>query len=179
MFFAGGLGLASDFNPMRTESSPPSPPPASPPYCIPSPVPALKPAALSTEEIQRLLREFQRAQIAEVRAFEHRQKFELRELKASQAARQREWEKKEREDRHKFFLDHTKGPERRAYITEFLDRRKMFMKILSDERASRGSELDVKLRSLKEEQQDRVREFRDFLDRRERPPVTLWPDVKR
>ncbi len=125
------------------------------------------------------MREFQKAQLGEIRAFEHRQKFELRELKASQGARQREWEKKEREDRHKFFLDHIKGPDRRTYVGDFLERRKLFMKILSDERQSRGSELDIKLRSLKEEQLDRLREFRDYLDRRVRPPMTLWPEAKR
>ena len=140
------------------------------PSPTPSPVATLAPAAGKT-----MLREFQRAQGNELKAADHQAKSATKELKASQAARQKEWERTEKEARHKFFAEHAAGAERRTYIHDFLDRRKSFLQLLSDEAAQRAHERDVHLQSLKEDQASRLKEFQAALDAGHKPEDRLWP----
>lgn len=122
-----------------------------------------------------LLAEFQHAQAAELKALDHRNKLELKELKASQSARQKEWEKHEREARHKYFSEHTRGPDRRAYIKDFMERRRSFLQLLTDEAKQRVQEQDVRVTALREDQSERLKEFKASLARNQRPPARLWP----
>jgi hypothetical protein len=134
------------------------------------PQPPLTPA-----EGKVVLKEYQRAQYSELKAVEHRQKLELKELKASHGARQKEWDRRETEARHKFFAEHTNGPDRRAYIQDFIERRKSFLQLLNDERTQRTHEQEVRYNSVKSDQNTHLREFQESLMRGERPPARLWP----
>lgn len=142
-----------------------------------SPLPEASPSVSSLPEgdAKKLLKEFTKAQGLELAAFKRRQSSELKELKASQAARAKEWDKKEKEARHQFFASHSKGPERRAYIQDYKSRREIFLKIQSDELAQRVRNYGVHLQTLKSGQAERLRQFKSYLDRKEQPPSDLWP----
>jgi hypothetical protein len=155
----------------------PTPQPAASPVAAgpaPSPVPP-PPELLSPAIAKKLLPEFQRAQASELKALEHRHKLELKELKASQAARQKDWERQEKEARHRYFAEHTKGPDRRNYIKDFMERGRNFRQLLADERSQRTHEQDARLGSMKSDQAQRLKEFKEALGRNERPAARLWP----
>ena len=127
----------------------------------------------------KLLKEFKIAQAAEFKAMDHLQRSELKELKFSQAARRKEWLKKEADTRHKFFLDHTQGPDRRTYVQDYIDRRSALFQILADEYKQRLQEQDVRRRSLKDEQAQKLKEFQERLAEGKRPSAKLWPRTGR
>jgi hypothetical protein len=150
------------------------------PTKTPAPTPSVKaPAApvvpISSADGKKLLSEFDKAQASEVKALKRRQSQEIKELKYSQDARRREWERKEKEERHRFFAQHKKGAERRAYIKDFIERRNAFFQILSDEMTQRKQSQDARLKSIQAEQGEKKRDFQNCLDRGERPPQRLWP----
>jgi hypothetical protein len=130
---------------------------------------------ITSEQAKRLRKEFQKAQGSELKGLEHRYKLEISELKASQSARLKEWESKERATRHEFFRTHLNGPDRRAYIQDFLKRRSALRAILKDEFNSRRREQDVRRQSLIGEQKFKANEFQGFLNKGETPPGSLWP----
>lgn len=152
----------------------PSPSPL--PSSSPAPI-ALLPVKLSPVEMKRLMQEFKKAQRSEFAAAEHRNRFDTKELWASQKARQKEWEIRERDARHKYFSDHKKGNERREYIKDFIERRKNFLKMLAEERNLRHNEQTVHLKAIKDDQDSKTKEFKNILDRQERPDAKLWPRV--
>ena len=143
------------------------------PLVVPSSVP------LSDGDSARLLKEFKKSLATELQALEHRQKLELVDLKASQVARHKEWEKKEQESRHKFFESHPKGVDTRAYVKNFVNRRKAVLQIQADEILQRKHQNEVRFKSIKEDHIVRLKEFQEYLNRRERPPVRLWPEAGR
>ena len=133
------------------------------PELVPSPIPSAAPSPLASEgpaivgekvdrkELNVLRTQFLKAQRSEFDAVVHRHAFELREIQASQGARRKEWESKEKAARHKFFAEHTAGPERRAFVKDFVERRKSFLAITSDERSKRVQDQDVRIKSMREE----------------------------
>jgi hypothetical protein len=133
------------------------------------------PEKISPEVAKGMLAEFQRAQLSELKALDHRNKLENREFSAAQATRQKEWERHEQVARHRFFAEHTRGPDRRAYIRDFLERRSAFMQSLAEERAQRSRDQASRASSLRKEQMDRLKQFREALGRGERPSLKLWP----
>ena len=141
----------------------------------PAPLPSLAAAPLTAGDIKSLGREFSKAQGTELEAIKHRQSIELKELLASQAALYKEWNKKEQTERHKYFEAH-KGAERRTYIKDFILRREAFLKLQKDDKVRRLSDQEVHLKSLKEDQAVKLREFREYLNRGVRPPERFWPD---
>lgn len=160
-------------------ASPPSSTAApSNPKIVPSPISGVPHApehTLSQSEAKTLLKEYSRSQKNQLKALEQQQKYELKELKASQAARQKEWELKEREARHEFFRIHSEGPERKVYVQDFLDRRKSLLSIFSEERSLRQKEQEVRHKAVKDEQEQKLKEFQDLLAHGERPTAALWP----
>ena len=130
---------------------------------------------LTASELKTLPKEFQKAQKTELLSLEHRLKFEIKELKASQAQRQKEWEMKEREARHQFFKDNKEGPKRRAYVKDFLDRRKVLLNLFADERNQRLHEQEVHKKALLEDQKHKSEIFQKSLQNNERPPKEVWP----
>lgn len=133
---------------------------------------------LSDDEAKKLLKEFGKAQAAELQALKHRQSVEYQELKASQSARLKEWETREKELRHKYFAEHSKGPDRRAYIKDFIERRKAFHQMLSEERVQRQKSQESRLKAVQEDQALRKREFQEKVKEGERPSNSLWPEYR-
>ena len=148
---------------------------AATPAALPSALPSPTAESLTQAESQSLLREFNRALHAESRALEHRQKFEWKELVASQKARKREWLEREGKERREFFTKNTKGAERRTYIQDLQMRRRNMEKMMSDEKRDRLQEQRVRKKSLVHDQVSRRKEFLEYLNRSERPPERLWP----
>lgn len=143
-----------------------------------SPSPAASPsppAPLNDGQKKQLLRQFARANTAEIEALKHRNAMDLKELEASHRARAKEWEEKEKSARRKFFAEHTQGPDRRQYVKDMQARREAFQKILMDEKAQRLREYEVRIKSMQDDQFERKKEFKQFLSRGERPPSRLWP----
>jgi hypothetical protein len=125
-----------------------------------------------------LLSEFTRHQRMELQALRHQQSRNSEELRASQTARQREWEENEKVARRKFFAENPKGPDRRAYILDFNKRRKDLQTLMKQEKTARDAEHDARLGSMKADQQVKLKEFKEFLSRGERPPESLWPSYR-
>lgn len=145
-----------------------------------APIPMGSPSSkFNSTELQRMSRDFTRAQKDEQLALEHQQQMERKELQSSQDQRVREWKKKEQEARHKYFAEHSVGAERRAYVKDFIDRRNSFLKMLADEKTQRVHEQDIHMNSLKEDQVVKRKEFEEHLKRGDTPPQTLWPTAGR
>jgi hypothetical protein len=140
-----------------------------------SPSPAASYASITAAEGRALLRDFLDAHRRELHALEARQSTDLRELKSFQALRLKEWKEQENAARRKYFEEHLAGAERRAYMKDRGRRYEAFRQILSDERATRVRENEARVGSLKSEQAARLMEFKEFLDRGQRPPAELWP----
>ena len=118
------------FSPFPAPPSSPAPSPVFSPSPVASPVVALP---LGHRSIKIFCSEsFLKAQRSEIRAAQHRHQFELKELKVSQDIREKEWKKTEADARHRFFETHTKGPDRRIYIQDFIQRREIFYKHLEE-----------------------------------------------
>jgi len=147
-------------------------PPRSP--AVPTQTPSISPH-VTPAEAKSLLRQYGKAQDNEMAALKHRQKAELKELKAAHKAQLGEWEAKERDARHKYFAEHKSGPDRRTYVQDYTRRREILLKIQSDDEDRRSQEQSVRLDSLKSDQSQRLKEFQDDLNQGVRPPVTLWP----
>jgi hypothetical protein len=130
---------------------------------------------ITADQAKSLLAAFKRAQASELKALDHQQKLEIAELKASQKARQKEWEQKERETRHQYFEANTHGPDRRAYVRDFLQRRKAFLSLLTNERKQRMAENDAHKKSLKQDQDQKEKLFQQQLSWGQRPSEDLWP----
>lgn len=131
--------------------------------------------ALNGVEAGSLLHQFISAQKSEVKALDHRRRFELKELKAAQDSKLLAFEKNEKEARHAFFEKHTKGSERRTYVQDFLKRREAFKAELLEERTKKLSEFDSSLKEIKEDQAVKFKAFRDLVQKGETPPKDLWP----
>jgi len=120
--------------------------------------------------------EFGKALGSERKAILHRIAMENKELKASQTARLREWEGREKALHLKFIEDNpSKGKVLREYAAEKLQRRKVFLKFLSDEMKERKKAQAARLEALKVDQAQREKEFDAFLKKNEQPPERLWP----
>jgi hypothetical protein len=149
----------------------------------PSPTPSITTSAtperaMTQAERALLLSEFTRHQRMELQALRHQQSRNSEELRASQKARQREWEENEKVARRKFFAENPKGPDRRAYILDFNKRRKDLQTLMKQEKTARDAEHDARLGSMKADQQVKLKEFKEFLSRGERPPESLWPSYR-
>lgn len=132
-------------------------------------------AALNQGEAATLLQQFSNAQKTEVKAMNHRQNFELKELRISQDTRLREWEKAERAARIQFFEVHTKGPDRRTYIQDFIKRRELVRKQFVDQRTQKISDHEASLKVLKDDQAQKMNQFRESIQKGDLPSQDLWP----
>jgi len=155
----------------------PQPSPVCPPCpCSASPSPmSLDGTRVTPDQVKKLVKEYQKAQIGEMKALEHRQKLEKRELKSAQRARLKEWEAKERVARREYFKSHAQGAERREYIKDYLGRRKGFISGFKQELAERDAAHKARRQSLKQDQEAKTREFKSSIEQGKRPPESLWP----
>jgi hypothetical protein len=151
---------------------------AAAPVTLPSIAPSSTPG-ISNQRLQSdskvLLREYLRAQRSEVKAIEHRNQFELKELKASQNSRRKEWEAHEKEERYKFFEAHPKGSERREYVQDFIRRRDEIQKQFSEEKAQKIRDQEKALAVVRQEQAARLSEFKKAIAQGQHPSPELWP----
>lgn len=155
-------------------SDPVSPSPV--PVSTESPIPAPKAdEQLSSSEGQQLLKNFDRAQSSVLGSLKHRQKVELDELKANQRHRRKEWEQAEREKRRAFFESNTAGRDRRVYVKDFIERRRVFRQLLKEELANRKREHSVRRKALVADLSEKRKQFRSALKEKRRPDPGLWP----
>lgn len=131
--------------------------------------------ALTQDEAKNLYIKFIDAQKAELRALQHKQASDRRELDAAQASRRKAWLKNEQETRHQFFAQHPKGSDRRTYVKDYLERLKALDRSLKDEHNQRLHTQDQEVQALKQDQVIKLREFQDALKRGDRPADRLWP----
>ncbi len=122
-----------------------------------------------------LFKEFTQAQRIELKALAHRQAFEWKELEASQKARKREWDKKEKEGRHQFFEEHSQGTERRTYVKDFVQRRELFTKRFMEEKKQKNLEQLARLEAVRQNQKQKLQEFKKQIDQHQIPASSLWP----
>ena len=132
-------------------------------------------AGLAFGDGATLLKEFKRAQKSEFLSLEHRQKIEMKELKASQDHRVKEWKNIEKEKRHRYFKENLQGGKRREYMQDFFQRREGFLSLIKDERNQRLKEHEARRKAIREDQQLKAQKFKEYLDRNETPPRELWP----
>lgn len=150
-------------------------PPSSPlPSVIPSPS-AAPLRNLTLDEARRLRSQFQKAQWSELGAFDHRKKFEIREMDQAHKARLKEFDTQETKLRHDYFREHTKGPEKRAYIKDFKSRQDILVKELKNQRAQKVTDYKSKREGLVSDQQEKQKEFEFDLGNLLRPRESLWP----
>jgi hypothetical protein len=157
-------------------SSPGAPPSASPSLIAPGEeqAPAAVPP-LSDSEVAELRRRFEEAQAVALKAQEHRQRLELKEFDKKQKKAWKEWNAEEKRKRREFFRDHVKGPHRRAYVQEFLRRREAHLGEAKKSREAKRVEHSEERKKLLESQGAARKSVESFLDRKEQPPVLLWP----
>lgn len=148
----------------------------------PATLPTMTPTPSPEGEVQQgrldskaLLREYVRAQRSEIKAIEHRNQFELKELKASQNSRRKEWEAREKQERYKFFESHPKGSERRDYVQDFIRRRDELQKQFAEEKAQKVREQEAVLTEKRKEQASALSEFKKAISQGKSPSPDLWP----
>jgi hypothetical protein len=148
-------------------------PTAGPVGTSPQPSVSAKPA-LTLAEIKQLSREFLKAQATELEALKHRQKTEMKELVAAQRAYRSEWQKKEAAGAKEYYKVH-KGAEFRTYMHDLQARRKAMVKMQDEEKHRRQQENESRFKSLKQEHEAKLKEFKETLSKGERPAAQLWP----
>jgi hypothetical protein len=147
------------------------------PVPVRSDAPASARAGLTRTESASLLREFTHAQGSEIKAMEHRFKIELSDMKTAQSLRAKEWKKAEQEARHRYFAENVKGPARRTYVHDFMARRDQFYKSQSEEKSRRVKEHEEQLSQIKLKHSENLKSFKLYLDKKEIPPKSLWPQA--
>jgi hypothetical protein len=159
VFFLGGVIVGSSVLNAPADSS----------------VTGVEAAKYANADAKTMLKAFIKAQRAELRALEHRHKFELKEMKSSHGAQSKEWEARERDARHKFFEEHPKGVDRRPFVTSFLVRRKAMVVTQKEEIKKKAEQFETEHTALEQEQAKRLKEFQAALERKEVPDASLWP----
>lgn len=175
-----GVLLCSSF--LHAAADPPHQSPVRP---SPSPSPLVtscdcsaqcpKEPKLNYKEKKQLLKQFSAALKLERKAFDHRLRLEIRDLKTAQKAKRREWDAREKEARHRFFKEYPKGEDRRMYIQQFMARRQSFLSGQTAGGGQRKAEQDQRRNGLKADQDKRMLQFKDSLMDDRRPPEQLWP----
>lgn len=101
------------------------------------------------------------------------QKRARREGDAGRKAQRKEWDARETTARRKFFNENAHGSERRGYVHDLNDRRKVFYDQLKDEERQQKAEHEARRKALKEAQKVRLESLEGYLKRFERPPSRL------
>ncbi len=143
-----------------------------------SPNPSPSPAAekkLSPAESRNQLREFTAAQSAALRRLKRQKRTELQTLRRSHKLEYKEWKLKEQSERKKFFEAHIQGPERRAYIEEFMRRRESFLQSQSQKLSQLEQSQGTEQKKAVEDQAEKRRKFQEAIRKGEKPPQELWP----
>lgn len=154
-----------------------SPTPTSTSTALPlaSPTPTASVLAVSAQDQAALLAEFVHSQKSELKALNHRYKFEIKELRISQDTRRKDWERREKDARYKYFAEHPKGPDRREYVGSFIKRREEQGKLMKDEQTQRLDEQEKHLKAIQKLQGENLKTFKKELADGKAPSGDLWP----
>lgn len=129
----------------------------------------------SSSEAKKLVKEFHRAQSSQMKALIHQQRLDLKELKATLKTEFKEIKSKEKENRKKFFEEHSKGSEKREYMKGFIAR----MKKLESDQSTALDERKKEHARIKEElikeQKTKREQFESVLKGGTLPDESLWP----
>lgn len=137
--------------------------------------PAATPASLTDAEKKKLLLEFKKALGSQKVALAHQEKSAMKELNASQAAKQKKWREDQKKARQQFFDQHQNGPERREYVQTYIKNKEEFETSLKVEYANAKKSWAEKSVALKESQKDLEAKFKAALASGVRPGPELWP----
>ena len=110
------------------------------------------PGGLSEKTHAQSVSELVQAQKSELKALDKQHQSELKGLKSSQKKRLAEWEVREKEARHLFCKDHQKGPDRRAYIQDFLKRREDLNHQMASEKDQLKRGYEERVKAMKQTQ---------------------------
>ncbi len=141
---------------------------------VPPPSPDQVVAQVSKDESLKLRRDFQKKLLAEIRDLKDRQKQELKDANQDRKNRKKEFDEREKQARRKFFEENIHGPERRAYMHDLIERRKIFYQALKDEEKKQKSDQNAAREGLEGSQRRRRQEFDAALSRNLRPPESVW-----
>jgi hypothetical protein len=143
-----------------------------------SPVPVSSPSIVPLDGV-RLRTEFIRALQNEVKAMRQRHRGESADLKASQKARRKDFERRERDERRAFFKANPEPARKREYVRDFVLRRKALSRLMVDELKTRRAEHRAAERALTDDQKRRLKEFDEAVNAGQRPDDGLWPQAGR
>ena len=93
---------------------------------IPSSTPIAQRSPISDQEKAKVLQSLKERILREDREQDTREKNAKKDLIKTQNDRRREWRDRERKARRAYFEFHGSGPERRAYVQDFVKRKKDF-----------------------------------------------------
>lgn len=143
-----------------------------------SPVPVSSPSLVPLDGA-RLRTEFIRALQNEVQAMRQRHRGEDADLRASQKARRKDFERREREERKEFFKANPEPAKKRDFVRDFVTRRKALTKLMAEELKARRAEHRAAERALTDDQKRRLKEFDEAVSAGHRPDDGLWPQAGR
>lgn len=143
---------------------------AASPSSSPSPMESGVSEKIDRKEARSIRRTFIDILDAEREKLRTEQKRTRREGDSSRRARRKEWDAQETAARRKFFEENTHGPEKRQYVHDLNDRRKIFYDLLKNEERQQRAEGDARWKALKETQKGRLEGLEEYLKRLERPP---------
>lgn len=134
--------------------------------------PAVK---ISAEQAKSLKKEFLAAWKNATKALKHEQSVRATEEKRAMKLQNKQWRESEKKARRTYFEAHTKGAERRAYVMDYIQRKKEFeskqnlaKNIQAKERKSMREHFEVRKENSK-------KEFEEYLKKGEMPSKALWP----
>lgn len=140
-----------------------------------SAIPSTAGSGATTPRTQSYLKEFLKAQRAELKALERKQKADLKSMKAAQKLALQDWERKEKETRHTYFADHPNGPERRDYIQSFLKRRDQMRVRMAEDITRAVQKNEQNLIDLKSEHSVKLEKVEKAIRGGGTPEKSLWP----
>ncbi|MBS1958924.1 MAG: hypothetical protein JST80_05580 [Bdellovibrionales bacterium] len=138
--------------------------------------PNASPGPMTASGKKKLLSEFAKAQSNQEKAAIHTSRSELKELQAAQSQRSRSWRETERKKRKDFFESHASGPDRRAFVQDYLKRKKELDAAQKGDLEDFKKKWAMKLDELRKKQKERAAEFKSKVDQGQAPDASLWPN---
>lgn len=125
-------------------------------------------------EIRKFQKDFSQAMRKLKKEFSNQIQREMDHAAATRNSRKKDWTRREKNERHQFFKEHTAGAERREFIQSFLLRKKEFEASLKEDEQRFLHEIDVRKQSFREEMKRREKEFQGWISEKKRPPQELF-----
>lgn len=130
--------------------------------------------SIAAKESSRLRSDFRKALKEQLKQFKRDLDRAAKDGKASRKEQLRAWNDGEKKKRHEFFSKNGHGPERRAFIQDFIQRREALLTALKEEEKAQKRDQDTRLKAYEDSQRHRTGEFEAALKRGERPAAYLW-----